>query len=111
MLSPVGLAATVTASIVLAACGLFQESPVFSIANESGQTLVIVSMRTEDRGFSSVGESELATLENGGRYEEPLGPGQCNNTELVARTVEGADYAPEPHPMCAGDEWIITGPG
>ena len=67
MLSPVGLAATITASIVLAACGWFQELPVYSVINESDETLVLSGVRTEERGFNTQGETELAVLQPGER--------------------------------------------
>lgn len=97
-------------SIVIAGCGWFQELPVFSIVNDTSQSLIISSVRTQERGFSSSGESELVTLEPGARYEEPLGRGQCFDPVLIARTADGAEYAHEPHQMCAGDDWIVTGP-
>jgi hypothetical protein len=90
-------------SIVTSGCGWFQEPPVFSIVNETDEILHLISINSDGL------ELELAVLEPGGRYEEPLGPGQCNNTPLVTRRANGSDFAREPDTMCAGDEWIITG--
>ena len=98
------VAATITASMVLAGCGWFQDLPTFSIINETDETLHIVS--TNPDGV----ELELAVLEADQRYADGIGEGECLDAVVIARTSDGMDFAHQPHQICAEDEWVIIGP-
>ncbi len=92
-------------SLLLAACGWFQELPTAAIVNESGETLHLVGVNSDGV------EVEIAVIEAGARYPEPLGSGDCVEPRLVVRTSDGDDYASRDRgTLCADEEWVITGP-
>jgi hypothetical protein len=95
-------------AILVDVTGAFQEMATYELVNDTGQTLILVGVRTEERRFETMGETELDTMEPGEVYAEPLG--DCEDLVLVARTESGDEYAREPHQMCAEDTWIISGP-
>jgi hypothetical protein len=99
----------VLALLLVDVTGAWQELPWIEIRNDTQETLVLVGVATEERGFNSVREFERGTLEPGETYTESTGRGTCIHLVFVARTLEGHDYASEPHQMCGDDQWIITG--
>ena len=97
-------AVTVALSVLLASCGWFQDFPSTPSSTRKKPPWTLVGVNTDWV------EVELATLETGGRYDEPIGRDDCVDFGLTARTSDGDIFARQTEEVCADGEWIITGP-